>query len=145
MRDSGKVVLGFFFWEHFEEILGHMSKESCSFRRDEKALCDVANHEFLGQLLLLKSNVGEQLVRAVGEHHTGKDPSDLVCLLHVANNLCKDLGKGYLQQEPSQYRVEVLQKLGITRDDVDKIRDELGENMVREIDEVVDRCVQPPA
>jgi HD-like signal output (HDOD) protein len=144
MHDSGKVVLGFFFWEHFEEILTHIAKEECSFRQAEKDLCDVANHEFLGQLLLIKSNVGEQLVRAVGEHHSGsKDPSDLVCLLHVANNLCKDLGKGYLKEEGSLYRVEVLQKLGITREDMERIQQELGEQMVKEIDDLVDRCVQP--
>ena len=143
LHDSGKVVLGFFFWEHFEEILSHMTKENTTFRQAEKDLCDVANHEFLGQLLLLKSNVGEQLVRAVGEHHSGKDPSDLVCLLHIANNLCKDLGKGYLQEESSLYRVEVLQKLKIAKPDMERICQELGEKMVKEIDDLVDRCVQP--
>ena len=120
-----------------------MTKENTTFRQAEKDLCDVANHEFLGQLLLLKSNVGEQLVRAVGEHHSGKDPSDLVCLLHIANNLCKDLGKGYLQEESSLYRVEVLQKLKIAKPDMERICQELGEKMVKEIDDLVDRCVQP--
>ena len=35
------------------------------------------------RLLLLKSKVGEQLVEAVGSHHTtGSSPSDLTCVLH---------------------------------------------------------------
>ena len=143
MHDSGKIILGFFFWEHFEEILAHMGKEDCTFRQAETDLCDVANHEFLGRLLLIKSNVGEQLVRAVGEHHSGKKPSDLVCLLHLANNLCKDLGKGYMQEETSLYRAEVLQKLNISREDMERVRDQLGEQMIGEIDDLVDRCVRP--
>ncbi len=53
------------------------------------------------------------------------------------------LGKGYLQEESSLYRVEVLQKLGITRDDMERIREKLGEEMVKEINDLVDRCVQP--
>ena len=35
------------------------------------------------RLLLLKSKVGEQLVEAVGSHHTtGSSPPDLTCVLH---------------------------------------------------------------
>ncbi|HCV24306.1 MAG TPA: HDOD domain-containing protein [Candidatus Latescibacteria bacterium] len=65
LHDCGKLVLGFFFWDHFQEIITHMDTEGCPFHQAEKATGDVANHELLGRLLLLKSKVGEQLVEAV--------------------------------------------------------------------------------
>ena len=101
LHDCGKLILGFFFWDHFQEMITHMDSESVPFRQAEKATGDVANHELLGRLLLLKLKVGEQLVEAVGTHHTaGTDPSDLTCVLHVADNLAKQLGFSYQPDEP---------------------------------------------
>ena len=143
LHDSGKLVLGFFFWAHFQECLSKMDETGCTFREAEKALCDAGNHEFLGRLLLLKSNVGEDLVNAVGAHHTpGRTPSNLTCLIHLANNLCKDFDKGYMPTEQSVYSAEILQHLGIGREEVRKLQATLGETIVEEIDELVDRCTQ---
>ncbi|MFC1526355.1 HDOD domain-containing protein [Candidatus Latescibacterota bacterium] len=145
LHDSGKLVLGFFFWDHFEDLLGQMDTGKSTFRQAEKELCEVGNHEFLGRLLLLKSNVGEQLVEAVGTHHeAGSSPAALTCLIHMANNLCKDVGKGYLPSEPSVYSAQVLAALGMQRDDVRKLQQTLGESIVEEIDDLVDRCTQLP-
>ncbi|MFH1571718.1 MAG: HDOD domain-containing protein [Gemmatimonadota bacterium] len=145
LHDCGKLVLGFFFWPHFAELLGKMDAAGCTFREAEKELCDVANHEFLGRLLLLKSRVGEPLVQAVGTHHTtGRSPEPLTCLIHLANNLCKDAGKGYMPFEQSVYSAEVLETLGMNRDDVRRLQETLGESIVSEIDDLVDRCTQPP-
>ena len=97
LHDMGKLILGFFFWD----LITHMDAQDCTFREAERATGDVANHELLGRLLIMKSSVGEWLVDAVGSHHTvAATPSDLVCLLHLANELSKELGFGYLEQEP---------------------------------------------
>ena len=89
LHDIGKLTLGLFFWNHFEEILQEMAKSSSSFRDAERQLDDVANQEYLGQILLLKARVGEDLVEAVGKHNSpGKRPAPLTCLLNLADNLC---------------------------------------------------------
>ena len=145
LHDCGKLALGFSFWPHFEDVLGQMDTAGCTFRGAEKKLCEAGNHEFLGRLLLLRSNVGEDLVEAVGTHHTtGPTPSDLTCLIHLANNLCKDFDKGYMPSESSVYSAEVLRHLGIGREEVRKLQQALGESIVEEIDELVDRCTRRP-
>ena len=145
LHDSGMLVLGFFFWDHFEELLGKMDELGCTFRHAERDLCDVANHEFLGRLLLLKSSVREQLVDAVGAHHTtGSSPSDLTCILHLASNLANDLGKAYLPFEPTVYSAEVLEKLGMQTGDVKRLQESLGSKVVDEIELLVSHCTQSP-
>ncbi len=141
LHDAGKLVLGFFFWDHFQDLITHMDTEGCTFREAEKATGDVANHELLARLLLMKSDVGEQLVEAVGTHHTvGATPSDLVCLLHLADELSKELGFGYLEEEPRLYAAEVLRKLGLETSDVVGLRDRLSNDLPDQIRVVVDRC-----
>ena len=144
LHDCGKLALGFFFWDHFEEILKQMATAQCTFREAELELCEDANHEFLGQLLLLRSNVGEQLVQAVASHHAvGAVPGALGRLIHIASNLCKDIGKGYLQDEHVVYSAEVLRALDLDKENIRELRDAIGEEMVSTIDEFVDRCTQP--
>ena len=121
-----------------------MGNAECTFREAEQELCEDANHEFLGQILLLRSNVGAPLVRAVASHHAiGAVPGALGCLIHVASNLCKDIGKGYLQDEPVVYSAEVLKALGLEKEDIRELREAIGEEMVSTIDDFVDRCTQP--
>ena len=144
LHDIGKLTLGFFFWNHFEEILQQMASASSPFRAAERELGDVANHEYLGQILLLKARLSQDIVEAVGKHNSpGQRPSPLTCLLNLADNLCKDLGAGYLLDEPSFYEKSVLQTLGMQQQDIDKIKQDLGRDMLDEIRELVDHCLQP--
>ena len=143
LHDIGKLVMGFFFWHHFELVLSRMASEDISFREAEKGFGDAANHEYLGRLLLLTSSVGEDLVEAVGTHHTtGKSPASLVCLIHLANNISKDLGLGYLREERTEYSESVLKVLDLSEEDVAELKEALGPAVVREIGEIVDRCIQ---
>ena len=85
LHDIGKLVLGFFFWGHFQELLEKMGTEKLSFREAEKAMGDFANHEFMGKILLQRSKVGGNLVDAVGAHDTADgELSPLLCLIHLA-------------------------------------------------------------
>lgn len=145
LHDAGKLVLGFFFWEHFEELIAHMGANNGTFREAERATGDVANHEFIGRLLLMKSSVGEALVEAVATHHSaGAEPSDLVCLIHLANQLSKELGFGYLEDEPRLYATEVLRKLGLETADVVALRERLDSDLPEQIRALVDRCTSAP-
>ena len=144
LHDIGKIVLGFFFWDHYVEILRQMSENHSSFRQAEKLLGDAANHEYLGKLLLVKSNVGKELADAVGAHDSvGQAPGDLVCLIHVANNVSKELDLGYMPEEEPNYNPEVLKALGLDKSRVGALRGRLGDDVVAEIGDVVDHCTQP--
>ena len=141
LHDCGKLALGFFFWDHFESVLEKMGGSKVSFRETERMLGEPANHEHLGRLLLMSSNVGEELVTAVGTHHsTGDRPGDLVCLLHMANNLCKDLGMAYLEGEISAYSDGVLRTLKLDKGKLGELRETIGDSVTDEIKLLVDRC-----
>ena len=141
LHDCGKLALGFFFWDHFESVLERMGGSKTSFRETEKLLGEPANHEHLGRLLLMSANVGEELVTAVGTHHSAGDrPGDLVCLLHMANNICKDLGMAYLEGEASSYSDAVLEKLKLDTVRLDELRKTIGESVTGEIKILVERC-----
>ncbi|MBT4498898.1 MAG: HDOD domain-containing protein [Gemmatimonadetes bacterium] len=142
LHDIGKLVLGFFFWGHFEELIEKMRSEKLSFREAERALGDFANHEFMGKILLQRSKVGGNLVDAVGAHDTADgDPSPLVCLIHLANNISRTLGIGYLATEQAVYSPQVLSALSIDQQKIDEMVESLGEELIKEVDEMVEHCL----
>ena len=143
LHDVGKLVLGLFFPKYFDNVLSRMSPDADfgrDFREAEAEVGRVGMHEDIGRLLLLKADASEQLVDAVGTHHAGSPaPGALICLLHLSDNLCKDLGLGYLPEEKGTYSPAVLQKLDLDETKIKKLKDDLGEAMVKEIEEVVNR------
>ena len=143
LHDIGKLVLGVFFSRHFQHVLAHTSSGRevvRDFHQTEVALGYAGLHKDVTRLLLLKANVGPRLVKAVGAHHTGgKAPDGLVCLLHMADNLSKDLGFGCVATERGEYSESVLQKLGLTLEGVNEIKASLGDSMAAEIKDVVHR------
>lgn len=142
LHDIGKLVLGFFFWSHFEDVIVEMGNKSTSFRQAEQNLGDVANHEYLGKLLLMKSRVGKLLVDAVSNHNTpGDTPGPLVCLVHVANELSKEMGKGYMADERAEYSPQVLKALKIGPGDMRRISSHLQGEVSAEIHAMVRQCV----
>jgi HD-like signal output (HDOD) protein len=142
LHDIGKLILGIFFWDWFESVLERMDKDGSSFRQAEARLGDVASHEYLGRLLLLNANMGAELVEVVGAHHDpGDAPGPLICLVHLANNLCKDLGLSCLPDEKAEYSAAVLEALGLQLEDVQQIKEVLGGSVIEEIKELVDRCI----
>jgi len=142
LHDIGKLILGFFFWSHFEDIIVEMSDNHTSFRLAEQNLGDVANHEYLGKLLLMKSRVGKLLVDAVSMHDTpGDAPPPLVCLVHLANELSKELGKGYTPDERPSYNPQVLKALKLTTADIKRISLGLEGQVAAEINTLVNHCI----
>ena len=112
------------------------------FHKTEAQMGNSANHEYIGQLLVLASGMAPKLAASVGHHHTvGKSPPELVCLLHMANNLCRDLGLGYFADERGVYSPSVLRKLGFQAEDLHELKDALGDEVVGEIKELVGQCI----
>ena len=89
LHDVGKLVIGMFFWEYFSRVMGETVLKGVSFREAERLIGDSCDHEQIGRLVLLKSDLGPEITEWVGSHDSpnGK-PQPLHCLLHLANNLC---------------------------------------------------------
>ncbi len=142
LHDVGKLVLGFFFWDWFARIIEQCEKNQASFRAIEAKMGDVASHERVGQMLIVNANMGERLANAIGSHHyPGENPSSLACLIHMANNLCNDLGLGYLPGDKAHYDVRVLQHLGLGNADVAQLRNALSEDINEEVKSLVSLCL----
>lgn len=142
LHDIGKLVLGFFFWNHFEDVLEKMVQERIAFRQAELTLGDFANHEFLGKLLLLRSKVDGDLAAAVGAHHVLEDnPRPLVWLVHLADNLSKEIGLAYLPGAPPDYSPAVLESLRLDPQTVTELAQSLSAQVTAEVEELVKRCL----
>jgi HD-like signal output (HDOD) protein len=142
LHDIGKLVLGFFFWDWFLRVVRECERRQSSFREIESKMGDVASHERVGQLLIMNAKLGEPLAFAVGNHHRpGEHPSGLSCIIHMANNLCKDLGMGYLEGDKAVYDTGVLTYLGLSSADVAKLRAELAEDICDEVKSLVSLCL----
>ena len=78
----------------------------------------------------------------MGSHNLpGRRPDSLVCLIHVADNLCKDLGLGYLPSETAAYRMSVLRALHLSQDDMAGLRSQLAEDVTAQIQDLTHRCL----
>ncbi|MEW6750857.1 MAG: HDOD domain-containing protein [Candidatus Latescibacterota bacterium] len=142
LHDIGMLVLGFFFWSHFEEVVEAVRQQGKPLRRVEMEMGDFANHEFLGRSLLENSRVGGELLEAVSLHDTvGEDPSALVSLVHVADNLSLQVGLGYLPEETPHYAPAALRRLQLDLPGVNRLAESLGEGIGQEVDELVERCL----
>ena len=141
LHDIGKLILGFFFWEHFERLASMSSASDLQFHDAEEQLGDLVNHEQLGQLLLMRGRMAETLVKCVGGHHDpGTVPDGLMALVHVADNLCKDLGLGYAAGESGLYDSNVLRVLGLNQERIVELRQSLEGETVEEIMDIAERC-----
>ena len=142
LHDVGKLVMGFFFWDSFDTVLQRMNTPKTPFHWAESRLKNAITHEYIGRMVMLRSRVDPDVVEVVGKHNnTGPKPNSLICLVHIADNLCKDLGMGYLEKERAVYSPSVLAALNMTEEDMEKLRDGVGEKMVEEIEELVNLCI----
>ena len=145
LHDIGKMILGFFFWDHFQNVVSQMAEAEegmLTFRQAEAQLGDTVNHEQVGQLLMMKSNARKELVEAVRSHNSlGESPDELTCLINLADNLSKDLGLGYLPEEQGLYSEPLLNALQLSEEDIQSLKEKLDEEMVAEIKKVVAACL----
>ena len=140
LHDIGKLVLGFFFWDHFEGIMAEMLSGRRSFRSVEVELGGPLSHQSIGRLLMLKSNAGSDLAVWVGSHgEVGESASPLEGLLHIANNLSKDIGLSYPYEEAGVYNDSVLTKLNLDAGRLDALRNQIGDVAIKEVKGLVEQ------
>jgi HD-like signal output (HDOD) protein len=143
LHDVGKLVMGFFFWDTFAGVLKRMNTPKTPFHWAEVRLGNPITHEQIGQFVLTRAKAESEIVEVVGCHNSiGRRPNGLTCLIHVADNLCKDLGLGYLEKERAVYSPSVLDALQVREEDLEKLKDAVGGPMVDEIEDLVGRCAE---
>ena len=142
LHDCGMAVQGFFFYDWFERILETMDDEECSFYEAEKKLGDdMVTHDRLSEMVLQKAEMTEELVEAVGLHHQpGNTPSPLVALVHVADGMCAEMGFGYSVPD-TKYSRPALKVLGLTREAVRDLIEDLREPVGKELMDVLRQCL----
>ena len=60
----------------------------------------------------------------------------------MADNFTKHLGMGYHVEEQEHYNATILNVLNLTKAQIEKIKEDLGEETRDEIKELVNKCVQ---
>lgn len=79
---------------------------------------------------------------AVGLHHeVGDSPGALLSLVHVSNGLAKELGLGYMDNEPVEYSRPALDALKLTRRGVSAVKDVLEGSIPGQVKQLVKQCM----
>ncbi|MBT3341641.1 MAG: HDOD domain-containing protein [Gemmatimonadetes bacterium] len=141
LHDCGKAVQGFFFYDWFERIVETMEDNEITFYEAENELGGMVTHDQISEMMMQKAEMTKELVEAVALHHTpGESPSPLVALVHVANNLCSEMGFGYNDAE-IKYDRAALKVLGLKRQAVRDMAEALQEPVAKEVMDVVSQCL----
>lgn len=141
LHDCGKVVQGFFFHDWFERILCTMDAKT-SFSKAETDLGGAISHEWIGELILRKSDMPSDLVRAVGLHHVlGERPSLLTSLIHVADGITKETGMGMIEDEAVDYDRKALGVLKMRREDARNASKNYASDIKGEVRRLVKECM----
>ena len=91
---------------------------------------------------MLRTQTAPELADVIGSHHDpGRLPSSLSCLVHLADNLCKDIGLGYNPEEESSYSPAVLIVSKKKREEIEGLQAKLGPAVVEDVKELVGRCM----
>jgi|GEM_PF-299637 len=146
LHDIGKLVLGIYFPVYFQKVLDEMQsgrRVVRDFHEAENELGFPGLHEDVTKLMLLKANLEPKLVEEIGAHHVRAQTfGGLASLLHLADNICKDLKLGYLENEQGKFSKKVLRDLGLRLEDIKQIGNALGDGMAQEIEDVVQRSIE---
>ena len=140
---EGKIIEGLFFPDWFEHIQNTMESEDCSFHAAESEfLGGTVGHGYIGGLLLRKSQMPDNLVRAVHLHHVpGDAPEALTSLVHVADNLVTEIGLAAVRDVAVEYERAALDKIKLRIADVRRLRDQYRTQVIEEVTQLVDQCM----
>jgi putative nucleotidyltransferase with HDIG domain len=128
LHDLGKVVLAAFFPDEVDSLKELIVKEKLSYRAAEKAL--EVDHGQIGLALAEHWDLPPQFGEVMGHHHelhAGLVYHDLVATVHVADFLARSVGLGHSgNPDRPEVRTSVLTKLGLTRDQLGLLKDQLN-------------------
>jgi HD-like signal output (HDOD) protein len=115
--------------------------DKTSFSKAESELRGAISHEWIGELLLRKSDMPNDLMRAVGLHHmVGEKPAPLTALVHVADGIAKEMGMGMVEGEAVDYNRRALQALNLKREDARNLSKNYASLVKEEVRRLVKEC-----
>ncbi|MFH1057323.1 MAG: HDOD domain-containing protein [Pseudomonadota bacterium] len=128
LHDLGKVVLAAFFPDEVDSLKELIIKEKLSYRAAEKAL--EVDHGQIGLALAEHWDLPPQLGEVMGYHHElhqGLVYYQMVATVHVADFLARSVGLGHSgNPDRPEARTSVLTNLGLTRDQLSLLKDQLN-------------------
>jgi len=141
LHNCGKVVQGFFFPDWFERILRSMDNKT-TFAKAETDLGGAISHEWIGELVLRKSDMPSDLIRAVGLHHVlGERPSPLTALVHVADGIAKEMGLWLVEDEAVDFDRAALTVLQLKREDARNLSKKYAATAKDDVRRLVKECM----
>lgn len=96
LHDLGKIVLDRYFSEYYAEVVRTVQQDGVSIYEAEKAVLSVSHAEIGGQLAR-EWKLADPFYASMVHHHCPQNAqtnTSLVCLIHLADVLCKQMGYG---------------------------------------------------
>jgi len=96
LHDLGKIVLDRYFSDYYTEVIKTVDQEGISIYAAEKDVLSVTHAEIGGQLAR-EWNLADAFYNSIVHHHhpeRAQTDISLVCLVHLADVLCKQMGYG---------------------------------------------------
>lgn len=125
LRDIGKTILNYHVEKEYKAIVNKVEVNKVSFSQAEEEVLGF-NHAQVGEKIGEKWNFPEELVEAIGLHHTPEDSlinPELVSIVHIADAITMMMGVGLgadgLSYNLSQFAIENLD--GLEAEDLDRI------------------------
>lgn len=94
LRDIGKTILNFYVEKEYHAIINKVESEKISFLEAEEEILGF-NHAQVGEKIAIKWNFPEELVEAIGLHHTPEKSTinpTLVSIVHIADAITMMMG-----------------------------------------------------
>lgn len=147
LRSIGKVILGEYVGDRYQEIERLMFEENLDFVDAERQVIGI-NHSHVGKLVAEKWGLPEPIVHVIQYHHKpirlpahiDKERSKLITIVHLADVFTMMVGQG-MGSDGMQYSIDfdALSKSGVRHDDahLEMLLSELIDKN-REVQEIID-------
>lgn len=124
LRDIGKTILNFYVEQEYQAIVNKVEYSNMSFLEAEEEVLGF-NHAQVGEKIATKWNFPEDLVEAIGLHHTPEKSninSKLVSIVHIADAITMMIGVS-IGADGLAYNFSpfALETLNLTPNDVEQL------------------------
>jgi len=140
IKDIGKVILGQYVADTFEEINHLVSEKEYSFREAEKEVIGI-DHAELGSMVAEKWEFSSRMVEIIKNHHMPEESKETkldTSIVYMADTLCMMMGIG-VGSDGLAYRFhnEIVKSLGFNERDFQKVIAGFGEKL-KKVEELLE-------
>ncbi|QQY80076.1 putative nucleotidyltransferase with HDIG domain [Keratinibaculum paraultunense] len=124
LRDIGKTILNFYVEKEYHAIINKVESEKIPFLEAEEEILGF-NHAQVGEKIAIKWNFPEELVEAIGLHHSPEKATInpiLVSIVHIADAITMMMGIS-IGADGLAYNFSpfALEKLNLTPNDLERL------------------------